>query len=156
MEKDELNVQEGRPPSKKQEFFQQKYWEMKSNFPDKHDELAKSFIALVGTLTTLYFAVVTFSKILTKPEWFRAIALMPILLWLFAIISALIALLPKKYIVLKDAPASVENFVEEITEHKYRCVRYCGWLTFAGLVVLMITLVLYVFNAGGPETLLAK
>ena len=76
--------------SPEQAFFLQKYREMKSNSPDKHDELAKSFIALVGTLTTLYFAAVTFSKIPTKALWFRTIALTPVLLWLLAIISALI------------------------------------------------------------------
>ncbi len=138
----------GRPLSEEQAFFLQKYRELKSNAPDKHDELAKSFITTVGTLTTLYFAVVTFSQIPTKAWWFRLIALTPILLWLCAIMSALIGLLPQKYAVLKGAPASVEQFLEEVTRHKYRWGRYCGWFTFAGLVVLMVTLVLYVFKVG--------
>jgi len=148
MKADKLRVQDGKPPSPEQAFFLQKYREMKSNSPDKHDELAKSFIALVGTLTTLYFAAVTFSKIPTKAWWFRTVALAPVLLWLFAIISALIGLLPQKYAVLRGVPASVEQFLEEVTRHKYGWVRYCGWFTFAGLVVLMVTLVLYVFNVG--------
>jgi len=148
MKEDELDVQDGRKPSEKEAFFLQKYREMKSNSPDKHDGLAKSFITTVGMLTTIYFAVVTFSKILTRPGWFKFIALMPILLWLFAVISALIALLPRRYTVLKDVPVSVEKFLEEVTEHKYKCVRYCGWLIFAGLVLLMVTLVLYLFNVG--------
>lgn len=148
MKEDELDVQNGRPPSPGQAFFLQKYREMKSSSPDKHDELAKSFITTVGMLTTMYFAVVTFSKILTKASWFKLIALTPILLWLSAILFALLALLPERYTVLKDAPASVEQFLEEVTAHKHKCVRYCGWLTFTGLVVLMVTLVLYVFNVG--------
>jgi len=148
MKEDESNVQDGRKPSEKQLFFQRKSWEMKTNSPDKHDELAKSFITTVGMLTTIYFAVVTFSTILTKPWWFKSIAVMPILIWLFAIKSALMALLPRKYTTLRDVPASVEEFLEEVAEHKYKCVRYCGWLTLAGLVVLMITLVLYLSNVG--------
>jgi len=58
MKKDETDVQEGRPLPEKQVFFLQKYREMKSNSPDKHDDLAKSFITTVGTLTTIYFAYV--------------------------------------------------------------------------------------------------
>ena len=119
MKADKLRVQDAKPLSPEQAYFLQKYREMKSNSPDKHDELAKSFIALVGTRTTLYFAAVTFSKIPTKALWFRTIALTPVLLWLLAIISELIALLPEKYAVLRGAPASVEQFLEEVTRHKY-------------------------------------
>ena len=148
MRDDELDIQEGRKPNAEQQFFQQKYREMKSNSPDKHDQLAKSFITTVGMLATIYFGVVTFSKIIDKPVWFKVIAVTPILIWLFAVISALMALLPGKYSLLKDVPASVEDALEDITKHKYRCMRYCGWLILAGLTVMMITLVLYVFNAG--------
>ena len=148
MRDDESDAQEGIPVSAEQKFFLQKYREIKSNSPDKHDELAKSFITTVGMLATIYFGVVTFAKIIEKPVWFKIIAVMPILIWLFAVISALMALLPGKYSLLKDVPASVEDALEDITKHKYRCMRYCGWLILAGLTVMMITLVLYVFNAG--------
>ncbi|MFC1715810.1 hypothetical protein ACFL6S_19230 [Candidatus Poribacteria bacterium] len=148
MEDDELGVQEGKKPSAGQKFFQQKYREMRANSPDKHDDLAKSLITTVGMLATIYFGVVTFSKIMDKPGWFKVIAIMPILIWLFAVMSALMGLLPGKYPLLKDVPASVEEALKEITKHKYRCMRYCGWLTLAGLAVMMITLVLYIFNVG--------
>lgn len=146
MEDDELGVQEGKEASAEQQFFQQKYREMKSNSPDKHDDLAKSFITTVGMLATIYFGVLTFSKIIDKPGWFKAIAVMPILIWLFAVMSALMGLLPGKYSLLKDVPVSVKAALEDITKHKYKCMRYCGWLTLAGLTVMMITLVLYIFN----------
>lgn len=144
----ESDVQEGKDPSAEQQFFQQKYREMKSNSPDKHDDLAKSFITTVGMLATIYFGVVAFSKITDEPGWFKVIAIMPIMIWLFAIISALMGLLPGKYPLLKDVPESVKEALEDITKHKYRCMRYCGWLTLAGLIVMVITLVLYIFNVG--------
>ncbi len=148
MRDDESDIQEGRKPSAEQQFFQQKYREMRANSPDKYDDLAKSFITTVGMLATIYFGVVTFSKMMDKPGWFKAIAVTPILIWLFAVIAALMALLPEKYSLLKDVPASVEKTLEEITKHKYTCVRESGWLTLIGLAVMMITLVLYIFNAG--------
>jgi len=148
MKDDESDVQEGIKPSAEQQFLQKKYREMKAKSPDKLDEIAKSFVTTVGMLATIYFGVATFSKIMEKPVWFKAIAIMPILIWLFAIMSALMALLPGKYTLLKDVPASMEKTLEDITKHKYRGMKYCGWLTLAGLAVMMITLVLYIFNVG--------
>lgn len=150
MNERESDVQEGRPPNPEQTFFQQKYWEMKSNAPEKHDDLAKSFITAVGTVMTIYIAAISFSKIPKETVWwFKLIALTPLIFWLLAIMSALRALLPEKYAVLKDVPAAIDSFYQEVTAHKYRWVRRCGWFTFNGLVALMITLVLYVFNVGG-------
>ncbi len=63
MNADESDVQEGRPPSPEQTFFQQKYWEMKSNAPEKYDDLGKSFITTVGTVMTIYIAAISFSKL---------------------------------------------------------------------------------------------
>lgn len=148
MKEDESDVQEGRPLDAEQKFFLKKYREMKSNSPDKHDELAKSFITTVGMLATIYFGVVTFSKIIDKPVWFKVIAAMPILIWIFAVISALMALLPREYPLLKDVPESVEKALDEITGRKYKCMKYCGWLALSGLAVMMIVLVLYIFKVG--------
>ena len=139
---------EGKKLSAEQKFFQEKYREMKSKSPDKHDDLAKSFITTVGMLATIYFGVVTFSKIAERALWFRGFAMLPILMWLFAVMSALIGLLPGKYPFLKDVPKSVEKALEDITKQKYKCVKCCGWLTLAGLAMMMITLVLYVFHVG--------
>lgn len=148
MEDDGLGVVEGKKLSAEQKFFQEKYREIKSKSPDKHDDLAKSFITTVGMLATIYFGVVTFSKIAERALWFRGFAMLPILMWLFAVMSALIGLLPGKYPFLEDVPESVKDALEDITKQKYKCVRYCGWLTLVGLAMMMITLVLYIFNIG--------
>ena len=141
---DEDDVQQGTLTSDEEMFFLKKHWEMKANSPDRLDELAKSFITTIGMLTTVYFGVVTFSKIKEMAPWFRVIAVIPIILWLLAVISALIGLLPGKYRVLKDVPESAEKFMGDVARYKFRCVKTCGWLIFAGLAVLMVALVLYV------------
>jgi len=139
-------ILEGKEPDAREMFFQQKYLEMKYSSPDKIDGIAKSFTGIVGALTTIYFAAVTFSNILTRQWWFKIIAITPILLWLFAIISALMALLPREYPVLKEVPSSTEKFLERLAKHKYRWVKVCGWLIFAGLGMLMVTLAVYIFD----------
>ena len=149
MNEHESDVQEGKPPSPEQTFFQHKYWEMKANAPEKHDDLAKSFVAAVGTVMTIYIAAISFSKIPRETVWwFKLIALTPLIFWLLGIISALRALLPEKYAVLKDAPAEIDSFYHQVTAHKYRWVRRCGWFFLNGLVAVMIVLALYVLDVG--------
>ena len=152
MNNDNLPIIEGEPsdkektPDKQDELKLQKYLEMKFASPDKLDEISKSFITLVGTLSTIYFAAAIFSKILTYQWWFKVISITPILLWLSALACALTALRPQEYNVIKGVPSSVDGFLENIGKHKYLWLKRSGWLIFAGLVMLMVTLIVYIFD----------
>jgi len=137
---------EDETPSEEDKFFLQKYQETKASSIDKLDEVAKTFISMVGTLMTIYFAAVTFSNIRNMPTDFKFLAVTPIAVWILAIVSSAVALLPKKYYIVEDDPAEAKFFFYRSARHKYRWIIASGCFIFLGLVMLIVTLVVYIFD----------
>ena len=132
-------------PTEEQLYFRERGWEAITSAPNRLDGIAKTFPAVLSAITPIYFAAVAFSNIRVEAWWVRLLAFSPVLLWIAAVGCALKALLPRVYWIHGDAPDSVRDYFEKGARRKLMWVRRCGWLTFAGLALLVLTLVLYLF-----------
>lgn len=101
------------------------------------DDMAKSLIALVSTITALFVSAMTFVKTgypLTPAS--GLLVLLALLCWLASIYRNVTAYAPREYSYEENNPSSIRRAILEINRYKYRRLREGMLFFIAGLLLL--------------------
>jgi hypothetical protein len=111
------------------------------------EEAAKQIIAVSGILEGLYFHAIAFSDLRCRlVGWQIVVYLLPLVLWLASLGSALLVFLPRPYRLNISSSDTCKEAYKEITQSKLVRFQAAAILLALGVLALMLALCIYLIG----------
>jgi hypothetical protein len=109
------------------------------------DETAKQIIGVVGIMEGLYFHAITYANIQgpTLGFWQFFTYLLPLICWLFSLISASLVFFPRRYRININSSEAAKKLHEDTIERKYAFLMLALGLMIIGALFLVFALAVY-------------
>ncbi|HEV2582752.1 MAG TPA: hypothetical protein VGT44_17975 [Ktedonobacteraceae bacterium] len=111
------------------------------------DDTAKQLVTMEGILVGLYFNAFAFAKVAVGPGWQLIVYLLPVVLLVASLLSALRVFFPAGYLELAQEEAHAQRILySRVAQHKITWFRYASIFAVLSIIGVFFALMTYLLR----------